>query len=181
MKKFFAIITLITGLAYVTPAATIWTAQTPGGVDSLTNLVTSGIKANLSGGYLNAISISPTGAASRVTIYDSWSISNIVNIGAYTNMVQTNYTATEYYTNISAYGTGSVTIGVTTNTFTAVSNIVYTVAAANYSLPTMLVVNVNSNGVYTATFPGKGLPFGRGLLLTNTAGCDISITYTKAR
>lgn len=130
-----------------------------------TNVVTSG-------GVLQSLTLSSTGAATRVTIWDSGTVSNHIAIATYTNAAITAYTATVTYTN--TFGTTNTG----TYTYTAVTNALTRNAGnTTRTYPVVWAGTISSNNVVTLNF--SGMSFNRGLLLTNTGGGTFTVTYSS--
>lgn len=161
MKRFIALVSLMLGLSFGgLQAATFTWVDAP----NVTNILATG-------GKLNSVALTSTGAVTTLLIYDSPYITNFVNMKAYTNASVTNYTATYTYTNLTG----------TTNSYTysATTNATGTVNAAAKVYPILGMWTAPSNTTVTLTF--DNLYFNRGLLLTNTGGGTFTVNYTTSR
>lgn len=162
MKKLFVLIPLLAAL--VLPVAgqtlTTWSAT----VDPGTNNITT------NGGWLTSFSFYGTNEApSTMRLFDCSARSNYVWTAVFTNSARINVTVTELVTNVHG---GSWY----TNTYTASSNALTSAKWTNI-YPLLASATVGSNVVYSVTYPGEGIPFTRGLFLTNTGGGTFTFTY----
>lgn len=167
MKKLFVLIPLLVA-ALVLPVAgqtvTAWSESMNPGTNNITT----------NGGWLTSVSLTATGATTLVRIFDSSYRSNYIWTPVFTNSARVLVTVTEVYTNVLDGGTAFRS----TNTYTALSNSLLSSKWTNV-FPMLVSVVVPTNTTYTVTFPGDGIPFTRGLFLTNTAGGTYSVTYRQ--
>lgn len=167
MKKLSIIASVMLLCAFVAQAAT-FTISTNIPANRTIQLIGAGA-------IINQITVDNTNAATvaRVYFYGAPGTNTFFTSGIYTNYTFTVGTFTNFYTNF--VGT------LTTNTWAANVRTTNSVAAATNSYPLVWQANLGgfgTNNVSTYT-PPVPLPAPLGLIITNSAAVNITITYDQ--